>query len=328
MYDVFGLGAAIVDIEVNVSDEFLHLNQIAKGHMTLVDSQRMIWLVESLGDNPVNRFSGGSAANTIYAVQGFGHQTAYVCKVADDAAGKFFLDTMLQAGINTNKNAVSSEGSSGQCLVMITQDAERTMNTDLGVSSALSPQDVNFDELKSSRYFYVEGYLSSSPVSTQAAIQCRQVAQSHGVKVAVSLSDPSMVEFFRQPLQDILGDGVEQLYCNEEEAMAWANTDRLDVAIAELKDISPEVYITLGKVGSIVITKNGTQEAKGLAAKAVDTTGAGDIYAGACLAARCQDASPLEAARFANFSAAHLVAQYGARLSSLADYQTLLKRYT
>ena len=137
-----------------------------------------------------------------------------------------------------------------------------------------------------------------------------------------------MVEFCREALERILGNGVTQVYCNAEEALSWANTDRLDVAIAELKDIAPELYVTLGAEGSLAVTSSGTSTAPGDPAKAVDTTGAGDIYAGACLAARCRGADPGAAARIANRCAAELVEHYGARLESPQAYLSLLERLT
>ncbi|MEQ9452315.1 MAG: adenosine kinase [Pseudomonadales bacterium] len=327
MTDLFGLGNALVDTEINVDDSFLDQYGIAKGHMTLVDDARMQELIDALTEHKKSACSGGSAANTIYAVQAFGYETAYACKVSDDDVGRFFLADMAKAGVQVNANAVALSSQSGRCLVLITPDAERTMNTNLGISAQLGMEDVAFDKLRKAKYFYVEGYLSSSEASTQATIACHEAAAAAGVATAVSLSDPSMVEFCRESLAAILGNGVEVLFCNEEEALSWARTDRLDNAIAELKDIAREVYLTVGAKGSMAISANGTQEAKGYPTQAVDTTGAGDMYAGACLAARLGGADPLEAARFGNHCASALVAQYGARFRDVSHYQLLRERF-
>ena len=327
MYDVFGLGNALVDTEVNIDDGFLHTHRIAKGHMTLVDSEQMHRLAQAVVELPKKSSSGGSAANTIFAVQALGLRACYSCKVANDETGAFFIEDLSASGVAINDNANSGEGASGRCLVLITDDAERTMMTDLGVSVDLSKDQVNDAALKQSRFYYVEGYMSASPTATAAAVHCREIGEQHNVGVAVSLSDVSMVEFCRDGLEQMLGNGVTQLYCNEEEALAWANTDRLDVAIAELKDISREVYITLGAKGSIAIHADGKGEAPGISVKPVDTTGAGDIYAGAVLAARCEGATPTQAARFANHCAAHLVTQYGARLAHIEHYTSLRQQF-
>lgn len=328
MYDVFGLGNALVDTEVNVDDTFLRDQQIAKGHMTLIDSVRMTELADALADEQQTRCSGGSAANTIYAAQAFGLKTGYTCKVAADETGDFFINDLRHAGIDVNASARAAEGRSGQCFIMITPDAERTMNTDLGISSQLAVTDIPDDALKTSRSYYVEGYLSSSPDSTAAAIHCREIAEQAGVDVAITLSDPSMVEFFREPLEAMLGNGVTRIFCNEEEALTWAKTDRLEIAIAEIKDIAPEVYVTLSAKGSIAVTGHQQRHAPGESVKAVDTTGAGDIYAGAVLAARTRGAEPHEAARFANHCAAHIVTRYGARLGSVDEYRTLQTEFS
>ncbi len=326
MYDVFGLGNALVDTEVRVDDRFLTTHHLAKGHMTLVDSDQMQSLAEAISDLPQSSCSGGSAANTVYAVQALGKQGFYSCKLASDATGDFFIKDLAASGVNVNANAQAAEGVSGRCLVLITPDAERTMMTDLGISVELSTQEVNEDALRQSSYFYVEGYMSASPTATAAAVLCRQMAEANGVQVAVSLSDVSMVEFCREALQQMLGNGVDQLFCNEEEALAWAQTDRLDIAIAELKDIGREVYVTLGARGSLAIDAAGTGQAPGVQVQPVDTTGAGDIYAGACLVARSSGADPTAAAGFANACAAELVTHYGARLATQSDYQRLLAR--
>ena len=328
MIDLFGLGNALVDTEVNVDDAFLQDLDIAKGHMTLVDNDRMQVLNDALTGRNKSKCSGGSAANTIFAVQSFGYNTAYGCKVSDDEVGQFFLADMAAGGVEVNANAVAANQQSGQCLVLITPDAERTMNTNLGISADLSVEDVAFEKLRQAKYFYVEGYLSSSAASTEATVACHEAAASSGVATAVSLSDPSMVEFCRDSLTSILGNGVEVLFCNEEEALSWAKTDRLEIAVAELKDIAQELYVTVGAKGSIAVTKSGVQTAKGYPAQAVDTTGAGDIYAGACLAARLGGASAVEAARFANHCASALVAQYGARFARPSDYQLLRERFS
>lgn len=329
MYDVYGLGNALVDMEYRVDDNFLQRHGIAKGHMTLVDEERLNALVADLQDHQPERMSGGSAANSMIAVQGFGGKAFYSCRLADDEVGSYFLGDLSAAGIVTNDNAARPEvgGESGRCLVLVTPDAERSMNTFLGISTELGTGDVDQQALTRSRYFYTEGYLSSSPASLEAAITCRALAEGARVKTAVSLSDPSMVEFFRDGLIRILGNGVDHLFCNEEEALGWARTDRLDIAITELKDIGRELNVTLGKRGSLVVSPHEERLVPGYEVHAVDTTGAGDMYAGACLYGWCTGMSSEQAAAFGNFAAGQLVQAPGARLRRLSDYRRTLQQF-
>jgi sugar/nucleoside kinase (ribokinase family) len=171
---------------------------------------------------------------------------------------------------------------------------------------------------------YIEGYLSSAEQSIQTAAYCHQIAKDAGTLVALTLSDVSMISFCKDGLTAILGDGVHTLFCNAEEALAWSKTDRLDVAIAELSDIAQELYVTLGASGAQAATQAGSWRASGDVVTPLDTNGAGDMFAGACLAARLQGASPRDAAAFANRAAAKIITQFGARLPSIDDYKRLM----
>ena len=325
-YDVYGLGNALVDLEYAVDEDFLRDVDLAKGHMTLVDESRIDALEATLHEHEPKRRAGGSAANTVFAVQAFGGQGAYSCRVADDDLGRFFLEELANAGVAA-AGKHDGRGKSGRCLTLVTLDAERTMATFLGASADLGPEDVAETGVARSAYFYVEGYLASSQTGREATVLARQIAESSGVRTSLSLADPSMVANFRDGLVDMLGNGVDQLFCNEEEALTWAGTDRLDIAVAELSDIAPFLNITLGARGSLAVVKGKRQFAPGYPSNAVDTTGAGDIYAGAQLYARVNGAEPDAAAGFANFAAAELVARHGARFDDIADYTRIKARF-
>ena len=326
-YDVYALGNALVDMEFTVDDGFLRSHRIDKGHVMLVDEARINELLGSLRELEPKRTSGGSAANTLIAAQAFGCRTFYSCKVADDDVGAFFLQDLATIGVATNRQTHSGDAKSGRCLVLITPDAERSMSTFLGISDKLAVSEVDERALRESRYLYMEGFLSSSPTGRDAAIRCRELAESDGVKTALTLSDASMVRIFREPLTMMLGNGVDHLFCNEEEALDWAGTDRLDVAIAELKDIAHSVNITVGARGSVVVSGHDRWEVEGFAVTPVDTNGAGDIYSGACLSGWVAGMPPEVAARFGNFAAARLITRYGARLATKTDYQSVLEDF-
>jgi len=324
---VYGVGNALVDMEYQVEDSFLHDNDIAKGHMTLVEEDRLIALGEALEQLKPSRSSGGSAANTIYAVQSFGAQAGYACKIASDPTGDYFLRAMRDAGAHIDDAAQAGAGQTGRCLVLITPDAERSMNTHLGISATIDSSALNPEVLGNSGYLYIEGYLCSGEVSTQLAIDARSHAEASGVTTTLTLSDPSMVEFFKPNLEKIIGNGVDHIFCNEEEALTWAGTDRIEIAANELADAGKNLSITLGDRGSYVVSKDGRAEVPGFAAKVIDTNGAGDIYAGASLWGMTQDMDARACARLANFAAAELVSALGARLKTPQSYKTLLENY-
>lgn len=325
-HDVYGLGNALVDMEYQVGDEFLRAFSIPKGHMTLVDEARQFELTANLEDRPPKRSSGGSAANTMISINHFGARTFYSCRVAGDDTGRYFIDDLNRAGVDTNPHDDALDGVTGRCLVLVTPDAERSMNTFLGVSAELEVGDLNESALRASRYLYIEGYLASSPSARAATMHAREVATDNDVMTTITLSDPSMVELFRGELEAMLGDGVDHLFCNEEEALQWCGTDRIDIALAELKDIARTLHITLGAQGSLAFDGQSAHRVAGFHVHAVDTNGAGDIFAGACLWAILQGHDLSEAARFGNYAAARLVTDYGARLSP-RGYRELVRSY-
>ena len=327
-YDVYGLGNALVDMAYAVEDEFLQEHDVAKGLMTLVDEDRMAALQSNLDHLTPERMGGGSAANSMFAVRGFGGSAFYSCRVSPDETGRFFVDEIQKVGIGTNPLNEAIKGPSGRCLILVTPDAQRSLNTLLGVSEHLAETEIDPDVLVNSGCLFIEGYLASSPTGSAAAVRAREIAEEAGVKTSLTLSDPSMVSIFRDSLTRMLGNGIDVLFANEQEALAWTKSDRVDIAARELADIAPTVWITLGAHGCLSVSRHGTKSVPGFEVDALDTNGAGDIFAGACLAATARGIAPADAGRFANFVAANLVTQFGARLSSIAAYQRLKSDYS
>ncbi len=313
-YDIYGIGNALVDMEFRVDDSTLREIGIAKGMMTLVDAERQAELRSILAEACVNRASGGSAANTCIALTGLGGKAFYSCRVAGDETGRYFVDDLNAAGVASNPHDGDAEGVSGTCLVMVTPDAERTMTTCLAISEELGEAQLDLDALGASKYLYLEGYLASSASGSAAASKARAHAEEFGIATSLTLSDASMVEFFKDPLTAMLGNGVEVLFCNEAEALLWARSDRLDIAERELADIGRVVCITLGARGSVVLRGRQRHLVPGFEVDAVDTVGAGDTWAGSYLYGITHGMEPTAAASLANFTAARLVTEFGARL--------------
>ncbi|MDH5734750.1 MAG: adenosine kinase, partial [Gammaproteobacteria bacterium] len=226
-YHVYGVGNALVDMEFEIEDAFLQTSGIEKGVMTLVDEQRQHELIAHLDAFEGKKASGGSAANTIIAVNYFGGNAFYSCKVANDELGDFYVNDLLAAGVDTNIGDGRKEGVTGKCLVMVTPDAERTMNTFLGITETFSVDELHQDAIKDSEYLYIEGYLVTSETGRHAAIEARKIAEKFGVKTALTFSDPAMVEYFKSGLAEMLGEGVDLLFCNEAEARSWSGSDDL-----------------------------------------------------------------------------------------------------
>lgn len=316
-YDIYAVGNALVDTEIEVEDTFLEKMGIDKGMMTLVDQQRQHELVDALDNHGRihRRASGGSACNTVVGAAYFGASTYYACKVADDDTGAFFVHDLSAAGVDTNVVGDRPAGISGKCLVMVTPDAERTMNTFLGISETVSPEELDEEVIRQSRYAYIEGYLVSSDSARAAAIRLRELASQHGVKTALTLSDPAMVKFFRDGLVEMIGDGVDLLFCNEEEALTFSGTDTLEDALEKLMEVASAIVVTLGARGALVWDGNNRHDIAPVPVKAVDTNGAGDMFAGAFLYALSKGHSYPQAGALASAASAQVVSDFGPRLA-------------
>ncbi len=314
-YHVYAIGNALVDTEIEIADSDLARFAIDKGVMTLVDEQRQNELVDLLSDHLIasKRASGGSACNTVIAASYFGAKSFYSCKVANDENGDFYLNDLRNAGVDHNPNAAGN-GITGKCLALVTPDAERTLNSFLGISETVSQEELSSDAIAQSHYVYLEGYLVTSPTGRAAAIELRKQAKANGTKTAMSLSDPAMVQFFRDGLLDMVGDGVDLLFCNEAEAMGFTETTSLEGAIEALKNYSSQFAITCGARGAIVFDGQSQSRIAPHPVKAIDTNGAGDMFAGAFLFAITQGYSFQKAGELASLASATVVSQFGPRL--------------
>lgn len=324
-YHVYGIGAALVDTEIEVTDTDLAVMAVEKGVMTLVDEARQAELLAHLTGHLVHskRASGGSAANTIIAIAQFGGSTFYSCKVANDDNGHFYLHDLQAAGVDCHLDKERDQGVTGKCLVMITPDAERTMNTYLGISATLSTDDLSHEAIAASDYVYLEGYLVTSPTGRAAAIRTREIAEQNGVKTALSFSDPGIVAHFRDGLKEMVGSKIDLLFCNSHEALSWAQTDDLNTAIAEIKKIARQFAITLGADGALIYDGVAQHHIAPHKITAIDTNGAGDMFAGAFLYGITQGWSFPDAGKLASIAAATVVSDYGPRLTAAQQKQLL-----
>jgi sugar/nucleoside kinase (ribokinase family) len=321
-YDVYGLGNALVDMEFEISDQFLNDNKIDKGIMTLVDENQQHELIEQLDAFEGHKASGGSAANTLIAVSSMGGSSYYSCKVADDDLGHFYLDDLKAAGVDCNMDGKHKGGITGKCLVMVTPDAERTMHTFLGVSSELSPYEVSEEAIRNASFCYLEGYLTTSVTGKAANIEARKLAEKHNIKTALTFSDPFVVEHYRDDFTDTIGNGIDLLFCNEAEALSYTQKGTVEDAIDVIKTFSKAFAITLGAKGAVVYDGSEQISIDAHPVTAIDTNGAGDLFAGAFMYGLTKGMSFQQAGNLASKASSQIVSQFGPRLK-LEQYQSL-----
>jgi sugar/nucleoside kinase (ribokinase family) len=317
-YQVYGIGNALVDKEFEVDDSFFREAGIEKGFMTLVEQPEQERLLDLLMEKYGlrKRAGGGSAANSLYAFSQFGGKAFFSCKVANDEPGAFYITELSNQNIETNLGSESDEGCTGRCLVMVSPDAERTMLTHLGVSQNVSQADLDREAISQSEYVYIEGYLVTSDSARAAVKELKRLAESQGVKTAMTFSDPAMVEYFRDGINEILGNGVDLLFCNEKEAMIWAQEFDFDRACEKLQGIARQFAITRGSRGALLFDGSQYHDVEPHRVHAVDTNGAGDMFAGAFLYAITQGHDFPAAGRFASLASATVVSHFGPRLDA------------
>lgn len=314
-YDVYAIGNALVDYEIEIDDTFLKEHGIEKGLMSLVEEGRQQELIRAVAGKVKTKQGGGSAANTIVALSKLGGKGYYSCKVANDEDGKVFLKDLTDNGVKTNLEPEDlPHGITGKCLVMISPDSERTMNTFLGITSDFSVNELNEDALINSSYLFMEGYLVTSETGLAAMKKAKQIAEANNVKVSLTFSDPSMVKYFKKQMKEVVGASVDLLFCNEEEAMIYTETDNLKDAREKLKEDAKKFTITRGKSGAMIYDGETFIDIEPYPVKAVDSNGAGDMFSGAFLYGITNGHTMASAGMLASKAGSEVVASYGPRL--------------
>jgi sugar/nucleoside kinase (ribokinase family) len=311
-YDVFGVGNAIVDIQLRVDETFLTQIDVAKGMMTLVDAEKQVEVLAGLAGRWTHRCSGGSACNTVVGVADLGGSAAYAGKTAGDDLGQFYIYDLRKVGVTLP--VPPGQGSTGTSVILITPDAQRTMLTHLGISTTLSPADLPAAEIAKAEYLYVEGYLFTGDSTLQAALRAIDIAKSHRVKVALTISDPFVVNLQRDLFWRLIEGPVDLLFANLEEARALTSEHDPIEAARKIHRHATNVALTLGANGSLLMHGDQVFPIEGVPTAAVDTTGAGDMYAAGVLYGLTHGMSWRQAGRLASHAAARIVGQMGARL--------------
>ena len=335
MYDVIAIGNALVDHEYVLSDAALEETELTKGNMTLAafEEQQQLLAYFQLADiEPSKQAGGGSAANAMYAFASLGGKPFYACRVGDDEAGQFYLEDLHNAGVATSERSIHKGGVTGSCVVAVTEDGERTMQTYLGTSADISEENVNFEALTKADWLYLEGYLAMSEGIQPAMTKLRQQAGIHNAKIAVSFADPAVVKFAKEGLLNMLGNKVAVIFCNSEEAKLFTEKKQIKAAARALLNYCQIAVVTDGANDTIIAHKSDEQNSIDInkvptpkVIDVIDTNGAGDNYSGTFLYALSQHYSLPECGRLASEVSAQVIQQFGPRLESQV-YKDIARR--
>jgi sugar/nucleoside kinase (ribokinase family) len=319
-YDVLGIGNAIFDVLVQTDEKFLADHGMIKGGMALIDEARAASIYRDMG--PATEMSGGSAANTIVGIAGFGARTAFVGKVKDDQIGRLYAHDVRAAGVAFETKAASDGPATGCSYILVTGDGERTMNTYLGAAQELMPSDIDAAEIAASKIIYLEGYLWDPNSAKQAFVKAATLAHGAGRQVALTLSDSFCVDRYRDEFLDLMRKGtVDLVFANEAELHSLYQTSDFDTALKALrKDIKLGV-VTRSEKGCVVASQDGVVAVPAVAIdRLVDTTGAGDLFAAGFLFGLVRNAGYENAGRLGALAAAEVIQHIGARpLASLKE---------
>lgn len=331
---LLGIGNALVDLEFEVDDAFLKTHHIAKGQATLIDDEgyQNIFQILSKHYLPKKQVGGGSAANSVVIFSQLGGQVTYCCRVGDDEFGRFYVHDLKQQGVQCIP--AYSSGVTGKCLVLVTPDAERTMLSYLGATADLCVNDIDFSQLKEAEWLLIEGYLATTDKSLSVAKEAINNAKKYGVKIAMSFSDPFVVSTFGTQMTDLLSLGIDCLFANQEEGEIWSKKNTLPEIFHVLHTYCANAIITLGDKGCAVSMGNQPTTPATInyystinINQLVDTTGAGDSFAGAFLYAIAHGWQEEKAAQLANAMAGNIISQFGAR-TSRATIESLKASYS
>ncbi len=331
-FDVLGLGNAIVDVIAPVDDEFLVEADVHKGSMQLVDQERAQRLYDAMGATTI--VSGGSAANTIAGLSSLGGKGAFVGKVAADEAGRAFAHDIRAAGVHFSTQPASEGPSTARCLILVTPDGQRTMNTFLGACQNLTSADIDAEEVSSAKVLYLEGYLWDPPAAKQAFKTASGIAHAAGREVALTLSDVFCVDRHQQEFLGLMRDGfIDIVFANESELHALYQTADFATAVAALRRENVLAAITRSEKGAVIVRGDETWEVPAAPIEnLVDTTGAGDLFAAGFLAGYTRS-QPLDyCARLGALAASEIIQHFGARpeteLARLADQSLYLREHS
>lgn len=310
-FDVLALGNAIVDVLAQTPAAFLEAEGMVPGSMTLIDEARADALTARFTDAVIE--AGGSAANTATGVASFGGRAAFIGKVADDALGARFTAAFRAAGVHFTSPPRPGPPGTARCLIAVTPDGQRTMNTYLGASTLLASEDVEQGLVASAEVLFLEGYLFDKPEAKAAFVRAAEFAQAAGRRTALTLSDLFCVERHRDSFRHLVQHHVDILFANEAEILGLYQTHDLGAALAQARAHCPLVIVTRSAQGSLIAQGEETVEVAAEPARVIDTTGAGDLYAAGFLFGLARGRDLAACGRLGSIAAAEVISHMGPR---------------
>jgi len=311
-FDVLGIGNAIVDVISRADEAFLGRHGLVKGSMMLVDEARAETLYAAMG--PGIEVSGGSCGNTMAGIASFGGKGAYIGKVRDDQLGAVFGHDLKATGVSFETERANAGPATARCLILVTPDAQRTMNTYLGACTGLGPADIDTKLVSAAQVTYVEGYLWDAPEAKKAVLKAFDAAHAAGRLVSITLSDSFCVDRYRDEFRDLLRNKVDILFGNESEIKSLYQVETFEEAMAATRAEAKIAVLTRSQKGSVVLKGVETWPVPAApVAKVVDTTGAGDLYAAGFLFGYTHGKPLAECARLGGLAAAEIISHVGAR---------------
>jgi sugar/nucleoside kinase (ribokinase family) len=311
-FDVLGIGNALVDVLSTEGDDFIERHGLVKGSMTLIDTDRAEQLYAAMGEK--TEMSGGSAANTLSGVSSFGGRAAYIGRVRDDGLGKAFGHDLNSLGVHFSADLATDGDPTGRCMIVVTPDGQRTMNTYLGASATLCADHLDLDLIGSAKVTFLEGYLFDRDDAKHAFRTAAEAAHSAGRKVSLTLSDSFCVERHRADFLELVSGGVDILFANEEEIIRLYEVDTFEAALEAVRGHCEIAALTRSAKGSVVVTADERIEvAPHPVARVVDTTGAGDLYAAGFLYGWSHDRPLDECGRLGSIAASAVIGHIGPR---------------
>jgi len=321
-FDLIGLGNAIVDIIVNIEDEFLEMNNLNKGSMNLINSDESQRLLKNC--EVIKQISGGSSANTVVCLAELGNHVQFIGRVKNDQFGNFFSDDIKKSKTIFNTPPTIVGASTAHSIILVTPDAQRTMCTYLGASIEFQLKDIDFSVLKESKYLYLEGYLWDSELAKKAFLKAAQIAKQFNTKIILSLSDSFCVDRHRESFLELIDNYVDIVFCNESEVKSLFKKDKLANCQGDLSSLCELLVVTLGSNGSLIINKNAIEVVQSITqGKIIDSTGAGDIYAGGFIHGLIKNYSLKKCGEIASICAGQIITQLGSR--SNKDFRELIR---